>query len=80
MTHRCHWPGCQRRVPPKMWGCRPHWFALPKVIRDEIWATYRPGQEHDKMPSRAYLEAARKAEDYARKRMAHDRRKEQRRL
>ncbi len=66
MTHTCHWPGCDRRVPPKLWGCREHWFALPRAIREEIWRTYRPGQEADKAPSRAYLTAARAAQDYAR--------------
>lgn len=38
-----------------MWGCKSHWFRLPKVIRDRIWATYRPGQEISKTPSKAYL-------------------------
>lgn len=56
--HHCHWPGCDKQVPPAMWGCRAHWFALPKTLRDAIWRTYRPGQEKDFAPSRAYLEAA----------------------
>ena len=56
--HTCHWPGCGRQVPPAMWGCREHWFALPKPLRDRIWATYRPGQEKDMDPSRDYLDAA----------------------
>jgi hypothetical protein len=40
-----------------MWGCKTHWFMLPKRLRDRIWATYRPGQEITKTPSTAYLEA-----------------------
>ncbi len=56
--HHCHWPGCDQQVPPAMWGCRPHWFKLPKALRDKIWATYRPGQETSMTPSRAYLDAA----------------------
>jgi len=56
--HTCHWPGCGAVVPPKMWGCRAHWFALPKSLRDRIWATYVPGQEITKTPSQAYIEAA----------------------
>lgn len=56
--HECHWPGCTRQVPPAMWGCRPHWFALPKSLRDRVWATYRPGQEVDATPSREYVEVA----------------------
>lgn len=58
MTHHCHWPGCDREVPPKMWGCLPHWRKLPKRLRDKIWRNYRPGQEIDKQPSTAYIEAA----------------------
>ena len=66
MTHTCHWPGCGKAVPPAMWGCRQHWFALPKRLRDRIWATYRPGQEIDKRPSETYLDAAKAAQDWIR--------------
>lgn len=44
-----------------MWGCRGHWFALPKDIRAEIWKQYRPGQETDKLPSKEYVDIAMKA-------------------
>ncbi len=44
-----------------MWGCRKHWFMVPKPIRDRIWEHYRAGQERDWNPSFAYLEAAREA-------------------
>lgn len=57
--HTCHWPGCERDVPPAMWGCSPHWFSLPKPLRDDIWRAYRPGQEITKTPSDAYVAAAR---------------------
>lgn len=57
-SHHCHWPGCQRQVPPAMWGCRQHWFALPSSIRRDIWATYRPGQEIAGDPSEEYMRAA----------------------
>ena len=62
--HTCHWPGCGKAVPPAMWGCKQHWFALPKALRDRIWATYRPGQEITKTPSAAYLEVAREVQDW----------------
>jgi hypothetical protein len=62
--HACHWPGCSRQVPPAMWGCKPHWNALPKDLRDEIWRAYRPGQEKTLTPSRAYVEAARKVQNW----------------
>jgi hypothetical protein len=58
MSHTCHWPGCSKEVPPAMWGCAPHWFSLPKRLRDRIWATYRRGQEITKTPSAEYLNAA----------------------
>lgn len=60
--HTCHWPGCDRQVPPAMWGCRPHWYSLPKDLRDAIWRTYRPGQEISRTPSESYLQAARNAQ------------------
>lgn len=65
MTHFCHWPDCDIPVPPKMWGCKKHWFMLPLRIRKLIWSTYRPGQETDKKPSKEYLEAAMMAQKYA---------------
>lgn len=61
-NHTCHWPGCTRQVPPAMWGCKPHWFALPKPLRDRIWRAYRPGQEKDMRPSAEYLAVAREVQ------------------
>lgn len=57
-AHTCHWPGCTKQVPPAMWGCAPHWFRLPKALRDRVWTTYRPGQEISMDPSAAYLAVA----------------------
>lgn len=62
--HTCYWPGCTKQVPPAMWGCKEHWYMLPKPIRDKIWAAYRPGQERRLDPSRAYLDAAHEALDW----------------
>jgi hypothetical protein len=62
--HTWHWPGCCRQVPPAMWGCKPHWMALPKQLRDRIWATYEPGRETTITPSAAYLDAARLVQDW----------------
>lgn len=63
-NHECHWPGCTVQVPPAMWGCKPHWFKLPYNIRQQIWMTYRPGQEIAMDPSADYLEAAKAAQDW----------------
>lgn len=62
--HHCHWPGCKTEVPPAMWGCRKHWYMLPKTIRNKIWGTYRPGQESDLLPSQEYILAAREAQEW----------------
>lgn len=64
--HGCHWPGCERQVPPAMWGCKPHWYALPAILRAHIWATYEPGQEVAMTPSEDYLNAAQAVEDWIR--------------
>jgi hypothetical protein len=66
LVHVCHWPDCDKEVPPAMWGCKPHWFALPKRLRDRIWATYRRGQEITKTPSAAYMDAAGEVQEWIR--------------
>ena len=66
--HACHWPGCEKQVPPAMWGCTQHWYALPKPLRDRIWRAYRPGQENDLKPSATYLEVARDVQAWIRER------------
>lgn len=58
MTHTCHAKDCDVAVPPRMFMCKPHWFALPKAKRDAIWDTYTPGQERRKDPTPEYLAAA----------------------
>ena len=62
--HTCHWPGCNAAVPPAMWGCKRHWFALPARHRAEIWRTYRRGQEVTKTPSSEYLVVARAVQEW----------------
>lgn len=43
-VHLCTWPGCRRPIPLSEWGCKSHWFTLPKEIRDEIWQGYSRGK------------------------------------
>lgn len=62
--HECHWEGCTKQCPPAMWGCRDHWFRLPKNLRDLIWRTYRPGQEKDLSPGAEYIEAAKEVRQW----------------
>ena len=65
-AHECHWPGCERPVPPAMWGCKEHWFELPKHLRDRIWETYEPGQEADLSASPEYLAVANEVQRWIR--------------
>lgn len=63
--HHCHAPGCEVAVPPKMFMCKRHWFALPREMRDRIWATYVPGQERREVsPTPEYLEVAERAQRF----------------
>lgn len=62
--HGCHWPGCEKQVPPAMWGCKPHWFRLPERLRSAIWWSYRPGQGQRMDPSEDYLDAAREVQEW----------------
>lgn len=64
--HTCHWPGCSQQVHPSRWGCKTHWFKLPKVLRDKIWASYRIGQEETMRPSLAYIQAAKEVNEWIR--------------
>jgi hypothetical protein len=59
--HRCSWPGCERVVPRSMWGCRAHWYALPRDIRVAIGRAYRHGLDTDSHPTRTYVDAYRTA-------------------
>lgn len=63
-NHHCHWTGCDKNVPPAMWGCKKHWFKLPARLRARIWRTYRPGQEVTKDPSADYLAVAKEVQDW----------------
>ncbi len=69
-AHLCHWPGCQTQVAPTSWGCKTHWFTLPRSLRDKIFLTYRPGQEVDGLPSRPYLDAAEEVQRWIREKEA----------
>jgi hypothetical protein len=67
MSHTCHWPGCQKEVPPSLWGCSSHWYKLPAALRAKIWRTYVAGQEITKTPSREYIAAAEEVQAWIRK-------------
>jgi len=62
--HTCHWPGCDKQIPPAMWGCKLHWFRLPALLRTKIWRAYRPGQEEDLRVSGEYLAVAKEVQQW----------------
>lgn len=64
--HHCHWPGCDKKVPPAMWGCKYHWRLIPVFLQRKIWAEYRAGQEISKTPSRGYVSAAQEVQAWIR--------------
>ena len=63
-NHQCHWPGCGEQVPPAVWGCKAHWYQLPRGLRNKVWRAYQPGQEVDLTPSAAYIAVAREIQDW----------------
>ena len=56
--HHCHASGCGSHVKPELLMCARHWRQVPKEIQRRVWATYRPGQCEDKLPSAAWHAAA----------------------
>ena len=60
--HHCHWPGCDKQVPPAQWGCSKHWFSLPVYLRRKVWAAFVPGQEVNMTPSDEYLAVTREVQ------------------
>lgn len=71
-SHHCHWPGCDKQVPPAMWGCKRHWYMLPLKLRTLIWRTYQPGQEISQRPSREYVDVAKQVQDWIREHAEDD--------
>jgi len=63
-NHTCHWPGCNKQVPPALWGCKEHWFALPQRLRIKVWAAYRIGQEVKMNPSVHYIAVIKEVEQW----------------
>jgi hypothetical protein len=58
VKHVCHVPGCMTPVKPDKLMCRADWALVPDLMRQAVYATYRPGQEVTKSPSREYVRVA----------------------
>jgi hypothetical protein len=42
---RCPVPGCGEQIDASRLMCRRDWYAIPKPLRDRVWATWRSGRE-----------------------------------
>ena len=67
----CAVASCGERVRPGQLMCKPHWFSLPKALRDDVWRTWRRVQRWAGSPIdarlkeiAAYREAVRAATDH----------------
>jgi len=60
-NHYCLALECDVPVDPRLLMCSRHWDMVPRAIKQQVYRTYRRGQERDKSPSREYLVAARAA-------------------
>lgn len=56
--HPCKIPGCPAVVAADRLMCRPHWYQVPRALRDSVWATWRSGAG---VLSADYREAVRQA-------------------
>jgi hypothetical protein len=41
--HRCPVGDCRVTVGPDRLMCRPHWYSVPRPVRDAVWAAWRTG-------------------------------------
>lgn len=37
----CPVPGCETKHSRNLMMCKPHWFQVPKPIRDEVWRSFK---------------------------------------
>lgn len=64
MPHKCHATGCDKPVSPRLLMCAAHWSLVSSELKSKVYEHYRPGQERDKRPTMAYLDAALEAVRY----------------
>jgi hypothetical protein len=61
IDHRCHAIRCNTEIDPNKLMCAHHWSLVPPKIKKDVSRHYRIGQEKDKKPSAAWMNAAKKA-------------------
>lgn len=43
LAHVCPVAGCRQRVRADRLMCRPHWYQVPRPLRDAVWAAWASG-------------------------------------
>ena len=57
-TGLCPVPGCGDQIDQTRLMCRRDWYQVPKRLRDQVWRTWRSGQEaNSREHQRAVLQA-----------------------
>lgn len=41
MSHKCPKDNCGIDMPDHLLACRPHWYSIPRPIRDEVNRTFK---------------------------------------
>ena len=42
-THKCPHPNCDVQLPTHIFACKPHWFAIPKNLRNALNRAWHDG-------------------------------------
>jgi hypothetical protein len=58
MSHECPATGCTRAVSGSMLMCRPHWYMVPKALRNAVWTAWADGSGAGTPAHRAAILAA----------------------
>lgn len=40
-VHGCAHPACRKSIPVDLLACRPHWYALPRELRNQVWIAWQ---------------------------------------
>lgn len=62
--HTCPYPNCKTPVSVSQLACRPHWFQLPKPLREDVWFAWRRKLARDPDGDAAHRRALAAAVDW----------------
>ena len=58
LAHECPANGCPQHVRIGMLMCRPHWYMVPRPLRDAVWAAWDDGYGAETPEHRQAIHAA----------------------